>query len=79
MELGYARRSVLASRRKDLSAGSQDEQRKPGGGLPARVPFSYAGRVKETCVPSSTRLSILILPPCASTIPFAIARPSPDP
>ena len=37
------------------------------------------GRVNEAVVPSPGLLSSQILPPCASTIPLAIARPSPAP
>src|SRR5262249_53510097 len=40
---------------------------------------SSTGNVKRNVVPSPTRLSTEIRPPCASTNPFAIANPIPVP
>jgi hypothetical protein len=47
--------------------------------LARKLAGSAAGTVKRNVLPCPSVLSAQILPPCASTIPLAIARPNPEP
>ena len=78
--------SLLSEDSRDVSGaalpGGGQGRRRNGGGTElwtAHVFERARGIVNENVVPFPNALSTQIFPPCASTIPFAMARPSPRP
>lgn len=55
------------------------DQASDGFAAPLYVLLDASGRVKKKLVPRPGLLSTSIVPPCASTIPFTMANPSPAP